>query len=78
MLLHMGADPNLADEDGDTPLHVCENAEIAQRLIAAGANPHARNGEGKTPLEVFREDELDEMVDFFESLGGFEAEQDEA
>lgn len=48
MLLHMGADPNLADADGDTPLHLCESAEIAQTLIAAGANPHARNAEGKT------------------------------
>lgn len=54
MLLHMGADPNLADADGDTPLHLCESAEIAQTLIAAGANPHARNAEGKTVSALSR------------------------
>lgn len=33
-------------------------------------------GKRKQPLDTHREDEVDEMVEFFESLGGFEPEND--
>ena len=55
-LLAAGADPNVANRDGETPLmHACagdfdimENVETA--LLAAGADVAARDGEGRSAL----------------------------
>lgn len=45
-------DVNARDNDGDTPLHHCDDAFSAKLLINAGANPNLTNDEGKIPLEV--------------------------
>lgn len=50
LALLRGANPNAADDEGDTPLHVAATAEIVEMLVAAGADPNLRNTEGKTPL----------------------------
>jgi ankyrin repeat protein len=50
LALLRGANPNAADDEGDTPLHVAATAEIVEMLVAAGADPNRRNTEGKTPL----------------------------
>ena len=52
-----GRSVDVADGDGDTPLHACESEGCGQQLLDAGANIEARNHEGKTPIEVAREDE---------------------
>src|SRR5258706_15161633 len=52
-LLERGANPNLSDADGDTPLHGAAqrgNVKLLQMLFAAGADPNARNKVGGTPL----------------------------
>jgi ankyrin repeat protein len=52
-LLERGANPNLSDADGDTPLHGAAqrgNLKVLQMLLAAGADPNARNKVGGTPL----------------------------
>lgn len=49
-LLTAGADPNVRNADGDTPLHTNGDATVARRLLDAGADPNARNGMGNTPL----------------------------
>ncbi len=52
-LLVLGADLNLSDADGDTPLHGAAksgNVEILTLLLDKGANPNAKNKEGGTPL----------------------------
>jgi uncharacterized protein len=46
LLLARGANPNLGDQDDDTPLHVCETAACAQLLLDAGAAATATNADG--------------------------------
>jgi len=51
MLLDAGADPNIADNTGMTPLIAnSRDLEIAQMLIARGANVNAQAKDGFTPL----------------------------
>jgi ankyrin repeat protein len=50
IMLARGANPNAADDEGDTPLHVAATAEIVEILVAAGADPNRQNADGKTPL----------------------------
>lgn len=55
-LLRKGADPNLADREGRTPLHSLAksaNAEAVEVLFQSGADPNARNRMGGTPLHDF-------------------------
>ena len=44
-LLATGADPNAADENGDTPLHeaALNNSNCLDLLIERGGDPHTRN-----------------------------------
>jgi ankyrin repeat protein/serine/threonine protein kinase len=51
VLLHLGADVQLARADGDTALHVAVRraaADSARMLLQAGASPHAPNRLGET------------------------------
>jgi ankyrin repeat protein len=53
-LIRGGADVNLADNDGISPLHVavvCNMREIIEALCNANAELNPRNEEGETPLE---------------------------
>ena len=43
MLLEGKANPNVANKDGDTPLHLCESSELMAALLNAGADPNATN-----------------------------------
>src|SRR5439155_13899405 len=50
LLLENGGDPNLKNEDGDTPLHLSRSKEISELLLAKKADVKARNKSGRTPL----------------------------
>jgi ankyrin repeat protein len=51
ILVDAGADPNIADNKGKTPLIAnSRDLEIAQMLIAHGANVNAQASDGFTPL----------------------------
>ncbi len=50
MLVAAGADVNIADNAGNTPLHGAGDERSAKAMIAGGANVNARNRMGETPL----------------------------
>ena len=55
LLLDRGARPDIADEDGNTPLHFAAmrgTQDVAKFLMKLGANPYARNNQELVPYEV--------------------------
>ena len=68
-LITCGADVNLRDFDGDTPLHVCETREVAQILIDSGADTRALNGAGQSIFETALQEENHDMVEFLAEKG---------
>lgn len=62
-LLSQGANVNVVDLEGDTPLHQVEDIRTAKILIEKGrANPTMLNAKGKTPLQV-KQDDLEELME---------------
>uniref|UniRef100_A0A7E4VBG3 Ion_trans domain-containing protein n=1 Tax=Panagrellus redivivus TaxID=6233 RepID=A0A7E4VBG3_PANRE len=55
MLLKSGAQPNVTQTDGATPLHIAArsgNTEMIKLLLYEGANPRLKSDNGETPLHV--------------------------
>jgi len=52
-LLNNGAEPNITDNDGNTPLMFVDNYEQAVQLIEKGANLNIKNKSGDTPFLNF-------------------------
>ena len=50
VLLEAGANPNLQDEAGVTPLMVANSKDVVVALLKAGADPNLADKEGKTAL----------------------------
>ena len=57
-LIKCGADVNVKDNNGNTPLHFAQTKEIAENLIKYGANVNARNKQGETPLHITRDNDI--------------------
>ena len=58
LLFSRGANPNLTDRYGRTPLHLavaCGHLLIAKALLEGGANPNLKHDEGNTPLHTIVE-----------------------
>lgn len=64
-LLRVGADPNVADRSGHTPLWWAvthKRLELVEALLAHGADPSARTEDGQTPLTLAAENALDVIL----------------
>ncbi|MHC4205616.1 MAG: ankyrin repeat domain-containing protein [Planctomycetota bacterium] len=78
-LLQKGADVNLQDRDGNTPLHnvllglleykvfypfMKENTNL---FLAAGADPDIKNKQGKSPMDLAEESGVEEAIDLLKN-----------
>ena len=57
-LIRSGANPNLPDGQGKTPLQHARSGEVAVALIAGGADLEVRDEQGRTPLHTAVHDPL--------------------
>jgi ankyrin repeat protein len=65
MLIDAGADVNIQDENGLTPLHWCAYKnlpEILRMLLDAGADVNIQDEKGKRPYEVARTQEVKKLL----------------
>ncbi|KAJ3114871.1 hypothetical protein HDU96_001532 [Phlyctochytrium bullatum] len=67
-LLANGGDPNVTDNDGDTPLFFSEIASIANCLLQHGADATIRNHDGYLAIETASEEERDEVVELLQNI----------
>ena len=71
ILLESGADANIQDEVGFTPLHCCARKgffSVSQLLIQSGCNINLQNNEGKSPLYVAVENSGEQLVELVDLL----------
>lgn len=76
LLIENGADVNLKDDDGSTPLHgaaVFGRAAVARLLVENGANLQVRNNDGATPADALHLDWR--TTTFIGDLMGVEVEE---
>ena len=84
-LLDKGADVNVVDGDGETPLFYCESKEIAELLVSQGANIHVLNHENMSILDRAEEEagsQPTDLTEYYLSLGierrcSFDGEEEE-
>lgn len=73
-LISKGGNINIIDEDGDTPLHSVEDADVAKFLVEEfSADWRKKNSAGQTPLDKLLEDDEDEfpeLISYFQELAG--------
>ncbi len=63
-LISVGADPNLRDAEGDTPLLVCELPEIFEYLRSVGSDITVINKDKQGILQKAVEDENEDLIMF--------------
>lgn len=69
---------NIRDNDGDTPLHHCEDVNTAKVIVEElGGDIKLTNEEGKTALQSFEEDaEFPELIQYMRLQSGIPQDQD--
>ena len=60
-LLAAGADPNIANARGQTPLHYARSVKFVDALLDAGGDPLHRDNDGLTPLQCVYEQCIEEL-----------------
>jgi len=79
-LIEFGADPNVQNFNGDTPLHLASlngNNSMVAFLIENGANVNAKNLEGSSPLHLAVSAGHLEIVSYLATHGAFINPQDD-
>ena len=64
-----GADPNIKDEAGRTPLYWAASeghVDVVKLLLVYGADPTVEDKDGKTPLDLARAEGSSEVVSVIE------------
>ncbi|KAJ1451980.1 ankyrin repeat-containing domain protein [Pelagophyceae sp. CCMP2097] len=69
-LIARKANVHAVDDEGETPLHVCEDTDTAKLLIAAGADAAKLNTLGQTAEDRAREEDFPILADFLATLAG--------
>lgn len=73
ILLRTGADPNVFNNIGDTPLHVAvskaSNVSIIEILLKNGSNIHLKNAFGQLPIQLAVENNCKDVVKVLLSQG---------
>lgn len=68
MLVHAGADPNVRNSDGDTPLVAAIGRPCnIQPLLAVGVQADARDKSGETALDIARQQKAAESIRLLEA-----------
>jgi ankyrin repeat protein len=71
-LLDKGANPNVQDIFGSTPLRIaarCDNPEVVELLLKRGADPNVPDIFGSTPLHIAAECDNPEVVELLLKRG---------
>ena len=80
-LVSLGADANVRDNGGNTPLHIAikdrwrddASIELEEFLVSKGANVNIRNNEDKTPLDLAADTGNYKIVEFLRQHDDFHA-----
>ena len=70
-LVVSGADVNVSDKDGFTPLHAAAQhgfLKIAKFLVSAGANVNAKDNNGMTPFDLAKSREHEEIIEYLSGI----------
>lgn len=73
ILVECGADFNIRDDQGETPLHFASTGKVAKILLESGADIEAKNNNGQTPLHLaasrIRDEQISVLIEFGADVG---------